>query len=109
MKRLASAACHIVFLFLFFCSGQGRAQSPAASFTFSPNQGCAPLNVQFTNTSTGAVSYQWTFGNGNSSTLANPSNIYSLPGNYTVTLTAVSSGGATASVSQQINVISPPS
>ncbi len=66
---------------------QARAQ-PAASFTANRSSGCNPLNVQFTSTSTGAVSYYWDLGNGNSSTLQNPSNLYTNPGNYTITLIA---------------------
>lgn len=37
---------------------------PAASFAASPMTGDAPLDVTFTNTSTGATSYFWDFGNG---------------------------------------------
>src|SRR5436853_2757491 len=66
---------------------------PVASFTANQNSGCSPLNVQFNNTSTGAVSYFWDFGDGNTSTLANPSNIYSTAGSYTVSLVATSSLG----------------
>lgn len=78
----------------------GFAQSPQASFTMSANQGCSPFSIQFNNTSTDAVSYQWNFGNGNSSTLTNPANVYTAPGIYTVTLTATSSNGQTHTVTQ---------
>lgn len=42
----------------------------------------------FTNTSVGATTYAWDFGDGNSSTSANPVHNYSTSGTYTVTLTA---------------------
>jgi gliding motility-associated-like protein len=61
-----------------------------AGFTANIVRGCAPLNVTFTNTSTGtATSCIWSFGNGNTSTLmppAAPFAIYNDPGVYTVTL-----------------------
>ncbi|MCB0819161.1 MAG: PKD domain-containing protein [Bacteroidetes bacterium] len=69
------------------------AQSPVAGFTTSVQQGCAPLSVNFTNTSSGASSYQWIFGNGNFSSLANPQNVYVNPGTYSVSLIAIAANG----------------
>jgi PKD repeat protein len=47
---------------------------PVAEFTGSPTSGVAPLTVDFTNQSTGAItSHAWTFGDGGTSTLASPS------------------------------------
>ena len=71
---------------LILCSVIVQA-TPSASFTSDQQTGCTPLNVQFTSTSTGAASYQWDLGNGNSSTLPNPANLYTSPGTYTVKLT----------------------
>ncbi|HXB40985.1 MAG TPA: gliding motility-associated C-terminal domain-containing protein [Bacteroidia bacterium] len=57
------------------------------------SQGQAPLNVTFGNTTTGATTYGWNFGNGNSSTVqAPPAVTYSAAGTYTVTMIA-SNGG----------------
>ena len=53
----------------------------------------APLLVTFTNLSTGATNYTWDFGDGNASTLANPTNTYVNAGTNSVTLTAVGPGG----------------
>lgn len=90
-----------LFLKLFLLVGISlNAQVPQAAFTMSANQGCAPFSIQFNNTSLNAVSYQWNFGNGNTSTLVNPSNVYTAPGNYTVTLTATSAGGQTHTFTQ---------
>ncbi|HKR07482.1 MAG TPA: PKD domain-containing protein [Bacteroidia bacterium] len=71
-----------------------------AGFTASgPTTGCFHLNVNFTNTSTGATDYLWDFGDSTTSTLQNPNHNYTSPGIYTVTLTA-SAGGCTRSVTQ---------
>ncbi|HKC68086.1 MAG TPA: PKD domain-containing protein, partial [Bacteroidia bacterium] len=50
---------------------------PTASYTQSADSGCANLPVNFTNNSLNATSYNWTFGNGGSSTLTSPSYTYS--------------------------------
>jgi PKD repeat protein len=55
-----------------------------ASFSFSSNN----LAFQFTNTSSNAQSYFWNFGDGNTSSVANPTHTYLLPGSYTVMLVA---------------------
>jgi len=65
-----------------------------ADFTGSPTSGIAPLSVTFTNTSTGDYdSYAWSFGDGGTSTLANPVHIYTDPGTFTVSLTVSGNGG----------------
>lgn len=72
--------------------------APTAGFTASSNSGCAPLTVQFTNTSSAnATSYDWQFpgGNPSSSNAQNPpSVVYDLPGTYTVTLTVSNAAGS---------------
>ncbi|HOS47671.1 MAG TPA: PKD domain-containing protein [Bacteroidia bacterium] len=84
------------------------AQTPVASFQVSAGQGCSPLNVQFTNTSQNAVSYFWNFGNGNTSTQQNPSNIYTQAGNYSSSLTVTSASGITSTYSYNISVVQNP-
>jgi gliding motility-associated-like protein len=64
-----------------------------ASFTQIPDTGCAPMNVQFTNTSTHATSYIWRFGDNQISTGTSPSHTYSNHGTYTVTLVAIGADG----------------
>lgn len=49
---------------------------------------CSPSAVSFTNMSSGASGYLWDFGDTQTSTAANPSHVYALPGTYSVTLTA---------------------
>ncbi len=70
-----------------------QSQLPTASFTVS-NNGCkAPCNVGFNNTSTNATSYQWNFGNGQTSTVKNPTHTFNTGGTYTVTLRAINAAG----------------
>jgi gliding motility-associated-like protein len=45
--------------------------APVADFSTSTNYGCAPLTVAFTNNSQNAVSFEWTFGNGDVQTVNN--------------------------------------
>ena len=57
-----------------------------AGFTHSVRWGCHGDTVSFYNTSTGAVSYLWDFGDGTSSSALNPTHIYTIQGVYTVKL-----------------------
>ncbi|MFO8088004.1 MAG: PKD domain-containing protein [Bacteroidales bacterium] len=52
---------------------------PTADFTFAPDSGCAPLNVQYNNLSSGNyLNYQWDLGNGiTSQSSSPPQNSYS--------------------------------
>ena len=65
--------------------------------------------VQFTNTSKGAISYQWSFGDANNSTSidTNTTFTYLNGGSYTVTLTASSAVGET-SFSKEITLAGAP-
>ncbi len=66
--------------------------APTALFSLSGNSGCAPYTVSFTNNSVDGVTYYWSFGDGDTSMLSNPSHTYEIPGTYNVTL-VVSGGG----------------
>jgi gliding motility-associated-like protein len=80
-----------------------------AGFTADHPNGCAPQVVNFTNTSSGASSYYWDFGNGYTSVLTNPSTSYTTVGSYTVKLIATSSTGAKDSTTLTITVYNVPS
>lgn len=62
-------------------------------------------DVLLTNKSTNAVSYFWDFGNGDTSTAANPSYQYKIHGYYDVTLRTTDAEGNTKQVSHQIQVL----
>jgi PKD repeat protein len=73
----------------------GTPVPPVARFSGTPATGTAPLTVTFTDLSLRTpTSWTWSFGDGNTSTLKNPSNVYSSPGLYTVSLTVTNSAGS---------------
>ncbi len=61
-----------------------------ADFSHPPNS-CVNSEVVFTNTSLNAISYEWSFGDGTTSTAENPSHTYTEEGTYNVQLTAFNS------------------
>jgi PKD repeat protein len=73
------------------------------AFTFVPTAPVAGKAVQFTDASTGATSWQWTFGDGQTSTARNPLHTYSVRGAYTVILRITGVSGS-AQTSKQITV-----
>jgi PKD repeat protein len=68
---------------------------PRAEFTADKTRGGAPMDVQFTDKSTGApTAWKWDFGDGASSTEQNPKHTYTTLGTYTVSLTASNKDGS---------------
>ena len=66
----------------------------AADFYAGVKTGQAPAAIKFHENCTGQISaYEWDFGDGSSSTEANPSHTYSSPGLYNITLTVSGPGG----------------
>jgi PKD repeat protein len=83
--------------------------APVASFTAGPTNGAAPLSVNFTDHSSGSpTGWAWAFGDGNTSSNQNPSDIYVNPGVYTVQEIVGGLGGSsTDSAPNLINVYDP--
>ena len=82
--------------------GTGSNQPPVAISNADFTGGSAPLTVNFnsygSNDPDGAIAaYAWDFGDGNSSTEANPVHTYTAVGNYTASLLVTDNMGATAS------------
>jgi hypothetical protein len=78
-------------IFFFGCNDEGQMSEVTAGFTYTFNQETGAAT--FTNTSTNATKYLWEFGDGETSTIANPVNTY-VPGTYFVSLTASNNAGA---------------
>ena len=71
-----------------------KAAPPVAGFSANERSGSPPLEVSFSDKSTGEVSgWLWDFGDGASSTSRNPSHSYTAAGSYTVKLTVTGPGG----------------
>lgn len=69
-----------------------------ADFTTNPT---IVGSFDFANSSVNAVSYQWSFGDGASATIENPSHSYTANGSYTVQLVATDVFGCTDTITQQ--------
>jgi len=68
---------------------------PVAAFSASPTSGKAPLNVKFTDKSTGTpTKWKWSFGDGTISKEKSPEHQYSQEGNYKITLTVSNAAGS---------------
>ncbi|MGV3636130.1 MAG: gliding motility-associated C-terminal domain-containing protein [Flavobacteriales bacterium] len=61
---------------------------PIVVADFNSTVNCLPAPVQFANTSSGATSYEWSFGDNTTSTAVSPTHVYAAPGVYTVRLVA---------------------
>lgn len=79
---------------------------PVVAFAPSATSGAAPLSVSFTNQSTGATSYSWSFGDGSTSVEGNPSHTFGTPGTYSVILTATNAWGSSSNT-QTVSVTQP--
>lgn len=76
--------------------------SGAAPISFSGDQlvGDGPLTVRFSDDSAevGVTNWSWSFGDGGTSNLQNPTHVYNVPGVYDVTLSIVGPKGFNRSV-----------
>ncbi len=82
---------------------------PKAKFSVDNFQGCAPLTVTFSNSSSSSDSYLWDFGgNDTTSLIFNPVKTYTLPGTYNVTLIITDSICNTVDTAFQTITVAPP-
>jgi PKD repeat protein len=85
---------------------------PAANFTAYPTQGIAPLNVQFTDVSTGTAitAYAWDFENDGTvdSAEQNPLHSYAMPGVYSVALTVTNAAGSDTKTETSLITVTEP-
>jgi PKD repeat protein len=92
------------------CRGPGTPTniSPVADFNYSPGVPNVGRSVSFTDGSTDCdgtiVSWDWDFGDGNTSGLQNPTHAFLSPGTYIVSLTVIDNDGYISNNSRMINV-----
>jgi gliding motility-associated-like protein len=82
---------------------------PEVIAQFAPeDEGCSPFEVDFINTSFGAATYSWAFGDGNEAFITNPSNTFvnvtDTVQDFTVTMVAQSGFGCTDTTTGNIKV-----
>ena len=93
LSLLKSKLIHLFLILVAMLFSNSASPQVIADFTTSSgNNGCGSLVVDFQDLSTGAPdAWLWDFGNGNSSTLKNPTAIYANPGLFDVILIASNS------------------
>jgi len=79
---------------------------PEAAFSATPDE-ADHLTINFTNLSISATDYVWDFGDGNTSTAKDPTNVYEEIGTYTVSLTSTDKLNASSTTSQEIVIEEP--
>jgi len=97
------AAAYRIYVVAFNAAGESAASNTAnatvtasvtASFVVTPSAGVAGVTTFLcSDTSTGATSWAWNFGDGGTSSLQNPAHVYAATGTYTIQLTAGGNGG----------------
>lgn len=86
---------------------------PVVGFTASVTHACEPpLNVSFTNQTTGAsnLTYLWDYGNGQTSTQVSNSSVFATKGSFNVKLTATDEFGCSSTLTKDsyVNIGNPP-
>lgn len=94
------------FLLCLAMAGFTSYANPVASFTMSVKHAEAPASVVFTNTSKGADTYVWDFGDGTQSTDTTTTHRYTHAGKYEVVLKAIK--GKKSNMMTQSIIIDPP-
>ncbi|MGC4852757.1 ThuA domain-containing protein [Micromonospora sp. DT4] len=84
-------------------------RAPIAAASANPTSGPAPLTVTFSSAGSrdpdgGTLTYAWAFGDGQTSTEANPTHTYATAGNYTAQLTVTNPKGRTAVANVPVTV-----
>lgn len=102
-----TAAVYVTVTNANACNGVGQSATTNISFNATPTAAgsftTAGNVVTFTNSSTGATSYSWDFGDFTNSSAIAPAHAYAANGNYTVVLTAIN-GNCTSTTTFEIAI-----
>ncbi len=91
-----SGSIYTDYLPLTYNTGSNPGTALNADFSGTPLSGNKPLSVAFTDKSSGSpTTWNWNFGDGNTSTEKSPTHTYYNPGKYDITLTVTNSTGVT--------------
>jgi N-acetylneuraminic acid mutarotase len=94
MKKLTIVLIPILIYSLGCKKDQnGEDNLPVASFTISAEISRPAETINFQNTSQNATTFEWDFGDGNTSSAENPSHIYNETGTYTIKLKVTNTDG----------------
>ncbi|MFH1320189.1 MAG: PKD domain-containing protein [Bacteroidota bacterium] len=82
--------------------------NPFGNFIATDTIGCSPLTINFTDISTGANSYLWDFGDGDTSMQQNPTHVFTNPSSidttYTICLIAINASGCSDTLCMNVSV-----
>ncbi len=92
--------------------GTGGNKWPVALAASAPTGGDVPVSVSFSSAGSGdrdgrIVAHTWDFGDGQASTEANPTHLYTVGGPYVATLTVTDNGGAQTMQQLLVNAFEP--
>jgi gliding motility-associated-like protein len=82
--------------------------APVAAFSSTPDTVCYGQPVNFTDLSTGANEWYWTYGDGAHDSLQNPLHIYGDTGVFTVSLIAANNGCSDTLTKPKLILVNPP-
>jgi PKD repeat protein len=96
----------------FLGRGVAHNSRPSVLVSATPQNGTAPVAVQFSGTATDPdgdtpLTYAWDFGDGATAGTANATHTYTAPGTFTATLTVTDSRGASGYASVAVTVTAP--
>ncbi|MCW3463349.1 DUF7948 domain-containing protein [Chitinophaga nivalis] len=78
---------------------------PKVDFDFTPEKPVENTPITFFNRSEGAVAHLWNFGDGDTTSVANPQHQYLRSGNYNVCLTSTNKEGCTETACKPVSAI----
>ena len=104
MKKIFGIFAIAMALFATSCTKECEEPTVAVVASFTIPEDPTTDGVTFTNTSTGADTYLWNFGDGTTSTEKNPTHVYDDEDYYTIKLTASKGNvSATTTVSTYVS------
>ncbi|NOT52638.1 MAG: PKD domain-containing protein [Chitinophagaceae bacterium] len=96
MKTITGFILCVTIIGFFACNrnDDDSGNKPVAKFSVSGYENPIPAPVTFINISQNATGFEWSFGDGTTSTQSNPTHSYTLRGTYQVRLKVTGPGGA---------------